>query len=61
MGKACAQGDYDGEHHPGHAQLLDPANYAGIESGLTWLGVAGLQASHVWRSGLSQFITHNIN
>lgn len=25
-----------------HAQLLDPANYEGIESGLTWLGVAGL-------------------
>lgn len=25
-----------------HKQLLDPANYAGIESGLTWLGVAGL-------------------
>jgi magnesium-transporting ATPase (P-type) len=25
-----------------HAQLLDPANYEMIESGLTWLGVAGL-------------------
>ncbi len=25
-----------------HSQLLDPANYAGLESGLTWLGVAGL-------------------
>ncbi len=25
-----------------HKQLLDPVNYAGIESGLTWLGVAGL-------------------
>ena len=25
-----------------HAQLLDPANYEGIESQLTFLGVAGL-------------------
>ena len=25
-----------------HAQLLDPANYEGIESELTFLGVAGL-------------------
>lgn len=25
-----------------HKQLLDPANYGGLESGLTWLGVAGL-------------------
>lgn len=25
-----------------HAALLEPANYAGIESDLTWLGVAGL-------------------
>ncbi|BDA48697.1 Calcium-transporting ATPase 2, endoplasmic reticulum-type [Coccomyxa sp. Obi] len=34
---------YDGDtSHPAHKQLLDPANYAGIESGLTWLGVAGL-------------------
>ena len=27
----------------GHARLCDPGNYAEIESGLTWLGVAGLQ------------------
>lgn len=27
----------------GHARLRDPGNYAEIESGLTWLGVAGLQ------------------
>ncbi|KAK9917696.1 hypothetical protein WJX75_007286 [Coccomyxa subellipsoidea] len=34
---------YDGDaSHPAHSQLLDPANYAGLESGLTWLGVAGL-------------------
>lgn len=25
-----------------HAKLLDPVNYASIESDLTWLGVAGL-------------------
>ncbi|CAL8463437.1 g2971 [Coccomyxa elongata] len=34
---------YDGDtSHPAHKQLLDPVNYADIESGLTWLGVAGL-------------------
>lgn len=27
----------------GHQRLCDPGNYAEIESGLTWLGVAGLQ------------------
>ncbi len=34
---------YDGEGHAGHARLADPGCYAEIESGLTWLGVAGLQ------------------
>ncbi len=29
-------------HLQAHAKLLDPANYASIESDLTWLGVAGL-------------------
>jgi hypothetical protein len=33
---------YDGEHHKAHTQLQDPANYARIESGLTFLGLAGL-------------------
>ena len=33
---------YDGEHHTAHAQLQEPANYARIESGLTFLGLAGL-------------------
>lgn len=33
---------YDGEHHRAHAQLQEPANYAKIESGLTFLGLAGL-------------------
>ena len=35
--------DYNGEQHPAHKQLLDPANYEAVETGLTWLGVAGLQ------------------
>ncbi|KAK9815793.1 hypothetical protein WJX72_009539 [[Myrmecia] bisecta] len=35
--------DYDGEKHPAHNKLVEPANYAAIESDLTWLGVAGLQ------------------
>ena len=34
---------YDGEHHPAHKLLLDPANYARIETDLVWLGVTGLQ------------------
>ena len=33
---------YDGEHHAAHKQLQEPGNYAGIESGLTFLGIAGL-------------------
>lgn len=35
--------DYDGEEHPGHRLLLDPGNYAGIESGLTFVGMVGLR------------------
>ena len=41
---------YDGEQHPAHVKLLEPANYAGIESGLTLLGLAGLQVGTVERS-----------
>jgi hypothetical protein len=37
---APAAGD---PHHPAAKQLLDPANYAGIESGMVFLGLAGLQ------------------
>lgn len=33
---------YDGDHHRAHPQLQEPANYARIESGLTFLGLAGL-------------------
>lgn len=33
---------YNGEHHVSHTQLQEPGNYAGIESGLTFLGLAGL-------------------
>jgi len=33
---------YDGPQHKGHAQLTEPANYQGIESGLTFLGLCGL-------------------
>ena len=33
---------YDGPQHKAHAQLAEPANYAGIESGLTFLGLTGL-------------------
>ena len=33
---------YDGPHHRAHAQLMEPANYEGIESGLTFLGLCGL-------------------
>lgn len=34
---------YNGESHPGHRLLLDSRNYPDIESGMTWLGVAGLR------------------
>lgn len=33
---------YDGPGHKGHAQLAEPANYEAIETGLTFLGLAGL-------------------
>lgn len=45
----CAQvdlgelADYDGPHHPKHSKLAEPENYSQIESGMIWLGVAGLQ------------------
>ena len=35
--------DYDGPHHPKHAMLAEPERYEQIESGMIWLGVAGLQ------------------
>lgn len=38
-----ALADYDGEHHPSHRALQDPASYARVESDLVWLGVAALQ------------------
>ncbi|PKA63277.1 Calcium-transporting ATPase 4, endoplasmic reticulum-type [Apostasia shenzhenica] len=34
---------YDGEDHPAHKLLLDPANYSSIESGLIFVGLAGLR------------------
>ena len=33
---------YDGPQHKAHSQLQEPANYQGIESGLTFLGLCGL-------------------
>ena len=35
--------DYNGSHHAKHSLLTEPENYERIESGLVWLGVAGLQ------------------
>ena len=34
---------YDGEGHHAHNQLLDPINYASIESGLVFVGMVGLR------------------
>jgi len=34
---------YDGEEHPAHKLLLDPANYSSIESDLIFVGLAGLR------------------
>jgi magnesium-transporting ATPase (P-type) len=36
---------YDGEEHPAHKLLLDPSNYASIESDLVFVGLAGLRVS----------------
>ncbi|XP_057869543.2 calcium-transporting ATPase, endoplasmic reticulum-type isoform X2 [Cryptomeria japonica] len=35
--------DYDGENHPAHMKLLDPANYSEIENDLIFAGVVGLR------------------
>mmetsp|Transcript_64788 Transcript_64788/g.163120 ORF Transcript_64788/g.163120 Transcript_64788/m.163120 type:complete len:1039 (-) Transcript_64788:152-3268(-) len=35
--------DYNGSSHKGHAQLSDPANFAKVEVGLTFVGMVGLQ------------------
>lgn len=38
---------YDGsEDHPAHVLLLNPSNYASIESKLTFVGLAGLRVSN---------------
>ena len=34
---------YDGPSHPEHARLVEPDNYAGIESGMVFLGMAALE------------------
>ena len=34
--------DYDGPSHRGHALLSDPANFAKVETGLTFVGMVGL-------------------
>ncbi|PWZ08980.1 Calcium-transporting ATPase 4, endoplasmic reticulum-type [Zea mays] len=34
---------YDGENHPAHKLLLDPANYAAIETDLIFAGLVGLR------------------
>ncbi|KAG6506487.1 hypothetical protein ZIOFF_031811 [Zingiber officinale] len=34
---------YDGENHPAHKLLLDPANYSSIETGLIFVGLVGLR------------------
>lgn len=34
---------YDGEGHHAHSLLLDPTNYASIESGLIFVGMVGLR------------------
>lgn len=34
---------YDGERHPAHGLLLDPANYSAIESDLIFVGMVGLR------------------
>jgi P-type Ca2+ transporter type 2C len=36
---------YDGEEHPAHKLLLDPSNYASIESDLVFVGLVGLRVS----------------
>ena len=36
---------YDGESHSAHKLLLDPNNYDQIESGLIFVGMAGLRVS----------------
>ncbi|GLJ15868.1 hypothetical protein SUGI_0261930 [Cryptomeria japonica] len=37
--------DYDGENHPAHMKLLDPANYSEIENNLIFVGLLGLRDS----------------
>lgn len=48
LGFACKEdlsdfATYDGEHHPAHKLLLDPSNYASIESDLIFVGFVGLR------------------
>lgn len=38
-----ALGTYDGDKHPAHAQLTNPSHYEAIESGLVFVGLAGLE------------------
>jgi hypothetical protein len=46
--------NYDGsEEHPGHALLRDSDKYAEVESGLTFVGLAGLQV----RRSLSEILS----
>lgn len=41
--KLGALSTYDGPHHPEHSQLVEPGNYASIESDCIFLGMAALE------------------
>jgi P-type Ca2+ transporter type 2C len=36
---------YDGDEHPAHERLLNPANYSSLESELIFVGLAGIRVS----------------
>ena len=38
---------YDGGDHPAHKLLLDPSNYASIETGLIFVGLVGLRVRYL--------------
>jgi Ca2+-transporting ATPase len=45
LGELC---DYDGDTHPGHKILLEPANYELVESGLIFVSMVGLRVSYLY-------------
>jgi len=48
--------DYDGDTHPAHKVLLEPANYNRVETNLIFVGMVGLRVSPLSQQDFCKFL-----